>query len=82
MTKFLKNKHAASKCLPQELVRTFTVLLKEIPLRAENFAAFRAPTLDDVAAVRRFHTLAETMHFAPLTLLGLIGSYHRIHLAS
>jgi len=54
----------------------FTVLIKEIPLRAENFAAFRASTLDDIAAICRFHTLTESVHFAPLTLLGLIGSKH------
>lgn len=71
-----KYKHAASKCPPQALVRSFTVLIRKIPLRAENFAAFRAPTLDDIAAICRFHTLTESVHFAPLALLGLIGSKH------
>jgi hypothetical protein len=73
---FSKYKHAASKCPPQALVRPFTVLIKENPLRAENFAAFRAPTLDDIAAICRFHTLTESVHFAPLALLGLIGTKH------
>jgi hypothetical protein len=73
---FSKYKHAASKCPPQALVRSFTVLIKENPLRAENFAAFRAPTLDDIAAICRLHTLTESVYLAPLALLGLIGSKH------
>ena len=57
-------------------MRSFTVLIRKVPLRAENFAAFCAPTLDDIAAICRFHTLTESVHFAPLALLGLIGSKH------
>ncbi|MPM41972.1 hypothetical protein SDC9_88634 [bioreactor metagenome] len=49
---------------------------KAIPLRAENFAAFRASTLDDIAAVCRLHALTEPVNLAPLTLLGLEGTYH------
>ena len=73
---FSKYKHAASKCPPQALVRSFTVLIRKIPLRAENFAAFRAPTLDDIAAICRLHTFTESVDLAPLTFLGLIGSKH------
>ena len=54
----------------------FTVLIKEIPLRAENFAAFRASTLDDITAVCRLHALTESVNLAPLTLLGLECTYH------
>ena len=57
-------------------MRSFTVLIKTIPLRAENFAAFRASTLDDIAAICRLHTLTETVYLAPLAFLGLIGSKH------
>ena len=73
---FSKYKHAASKCPPQALVRSFTVLIKTIPLRAENFAAFCAPTLDDITAICRLHTFTESVYLAPLTFLGLIGSKH------
>ncbi len=54
----------------------FTVMIETIPLRAENFAAFRASTLDDVATVGRLHALTESVNLAPLTLFGLIGSKH------
>ena len=59
--------------------RRLCVLLRfrsKIPLRAENFAAFRASTLDDITAVCRLHALTETVNLAPLTLLGLEGTYH------
>jgi len=45
-------------------------------LRAQNFAAFGASAFDDVAAVGRLHTFAESVHFAPLTFFRLIGPYH------
>ncbi len=70
------NKHAASKCLPQALVRSFPVLIKTLSLRAQNFAAFGASAFDDVAAVRRLHAFAKTVNFTSLTFFWLIGSYH------
>ena len=47
-----------------------------MPLRAELLAALRAPAPENITAICCSHTLTETVHFAALSLLRLIGTYH------
>ena len=49
-------------------------------LRAQLLAALCASALQNVTTVRSRHTLAEPVHLAALSFLGLIGTYHILHL--
>ena len=49
-------------------------------LRAQLLAAICASALQNVTTVRSRHTLAEPVDLAALSLLGLIGTYHILHL--
>ena len=49
-------------------------------LRAQLLAALRASALQNITTVRSRHTLAEPMNLAALSLFGLIGTYHILHL--
>ena len=42
----------------------------------EDLAAFGTAAREDLTAVGGGHSLAETMHFGSVTLLGLIGTQH------
>ena len=49
-------------------------------LRAQLLAALCASALQNITTVRSRHTLAEPMNLAALSLFGLIGTYHILHL--
>ena len=49
-------------------------------LRAQLLAALGASALQNITTVRSRHTLAEPVHLAALSFLGLIGTYHILHL--
>ena len=49
-------------------------------LRAQLLAALCASALQNVTTVRSRHTLAESVDLAALSLFGLIGTYHILHL--
>ena len=47
---------------------------------AQLLAAFGAPALQHIAAIRRGHAFTKTMDHAPLPFLGLVRAFHAIHL--
>lgn len=49
-------------------------------LIGQLFSALRASSLEDVSAVGSSHSLSEAVLFFSLTLFGLIGSEHDLHL--
>ena len=49
-------------------------------LRAQLLAALCASALQNVTTVRSRHALTESVHLAALSLFGLIGTYHILHL--
>ena len=49
-------------------------------LRAQLLAALCASALQNITTVRSRHTLAEPVNLAALSLFGLIGTYHILHL--
>ena len=47
---------------------------------AQLLAAFGAPALQHVAAIRSGHAFTKTMDHAPLPFLRLVSAFHAIHL--
>ena len=49
-------------------------------LIGQSFSALSASSLEDISAVGSCHSLSEAVLFFSLTLFGLIGSEHDLHL--
>ena len=47
---------------------------------AQLLAAFGAPALQHIAAIRSGHAFTKTMDHAPLPFLRLVSAFHAIHL--
>ena len=53
---------------------------RKFELIGQSFSAFSASSLQDVSAVSSSHSLSEAVLLFSLTLFGLIGSEHFLHL--
>ena len=51
-----------------------------VKLIGQSFSALCASSLEDVSTVGSSHSLSEAVLFFSLTLFGLIGSEHELHL--